>query len=173
MVKIELVTYLMVTWTSSSPCGVTGVCALSTGAICLQPFSALQVAKEHLLHTDPSAGTRNTLGARRRWIPFTEYPFCQWQAKKEKKKSANKQKTKTCKSYWANKHRLREALPTQAGGLTIGSLNSQHQQHLRYYWKWKFLGPTPDQLIQTLRGHAVCFLQALQVTRCMPTFQKL
>jgi len=33
--------------------------------------------------------------------------------KKKKKKSANKQKT--CKSYWANKHRLREALPTQAG----------------------------------------------------------
>ena len=105
--------------------------------------------------------------------PSRNTPSASGKLKKKKKKSANKQKTKTCKSYWANKHRLREALPTQAGGLTIGSLNSQHQQHLRYYWKWKFLGPTPDQLIQTLRGHAVCFLQALQVTRCMPKFQKL
>lgn len=102
-----------------------------------------------------------------RWIPFTEYPFCQWQAKKEKKKSANKQDLQIILGKQAQAER---STTHSSRGLTIGSLNSQHQQHLRYYWKWKFLGPTPDQLIWTLRGHAVCFLQA---TRCMPKFQKL
>lgn len=33
----------------------------------------------------------------------------------------------------------------------MGPLNSQHQQRLGYYWEWKFLGPTPDQLIQNLQ----------------------
>lgn len=102
--------------------------------------------------------------------PFTEYPFCQWQAKKEKKVQINKRQRlvshigqpaqverSATHSSRGSQNRTPELTAPAAPGILLGM---------------EILGPHPRPTDSKLTGHTVCFLQALQVTRCMPKFQK-
>ena len=101
--------------------------------------------------------------------PFTEYPFCHWQAKKEKKVQI---KDKDLQVILGNQAQVERSATHSSRGSHNGTPELTAPAAPGILLGMEILGPHPRPTDSKLTGHTVCFLQALQVTRCMPKFQK-